>query len=173
MFASVADWFLRDPLQNFLLVFGGSGLVAGAFKWGAVWADRRRIAVRVLSEHYDPKSEPNLLITLRFEVTNIGEKVTSLGRVVVVRALTPKLAARHVELQVQESDLQLPSHSQRQFTALATTGADYVFCRYKRYLFKALRGSGAIVRYRNAENIDISFLDYWLGYAKLRFFKRV
>ena len=173
MFASVSDWFLREPLQNFLLLFGGSGLLAGAFKWGSLWADRRRILVRVLSEHYDPKSEPNVLVTLRFEVTNVGEKVTSLGRKIVVRALAPKAEVKRFELQVAEADLQLPPHSQRQFTATATTGGQYVFCWYKRYRFQALRGSGAVVRYRNAENQDITSLQYWRGYTKFRFFQRL
>jgi len=173
MLTSVVDWFLRDPLQNFLLIFGGSGVLAGAFKWGATWADRRRINVRVLSEHYDPKSEPNCLVTLRFEVTNVGEKVTSLERTVTVQALAPEATAQRFALQIHELELQLPSHSQRQFTASATTSAKYVFCWYKRYRFKVLRGSGAVVRYRNAENIDIGFWEYWLGFLKLRLFKRV
>jgi len=173
MFGKIVAWFLHNPLQNFLLIFGGSGLLAGAFKWGGAWADRRRISVRVLSEHYDLKSEPDCQVTLRFEVTNIGEKVTSLGRTVVIRAVTPSATAERFELQVAESDLQLPSHRQCLFTASATTTAMYVFCWYKRYQFKIVRGSGMVIRYRNAENIAIGFWAYWVGYAKLRLFKGV
>ncbi|MGB7542429.1 MAG: hypothetical protein WBM28_10485, partial [Burkholderiales bacterium] len=100
MLTSVLDWFLRDPLQNFLLLFGGSGLLAGAFKWGATWADRRRITVHVLSERYDLKAEPSCLVALRFEATNVGEKVTSLERTVAVSALTPEATVQRVALQV-------------------------------------------------------------------------
>lgn len=173
MLVSVVEWFMREPVENFLLVFGGSGLLAGVFHWGSVWADRRRISVRVLSEHYELKSEPNVLVTLRFEVTNFGDKATSLGPTIVVHALSPKAEARRFELQVSDAERQLLPHIPKQFTASVTTGVQYVFCWYKRYRYQVLRGSGAVIRYRNAENKDIGFLNYWRGYIKLRLFHRV
>ena len=173
MFQQMLDWFLRDPLQNFLVVFGGSGLLAGVFKWGAMWSDRRRVQVRILAEHFDPTPDRSTTVTLRFEITNVGDKTTSLRNTVVVRALTPKAKPSSLELTVAESDRQLPPHSQKQFTAVGQAPPSYVFCWYKRYLFRPLRGSSAVIRYRNAKNIDISFVQYWREYMLFRLFGKV
>ena len=173
MINGLVQWFMDDPLKNALLIFGSGGLLAACFKWGSMWADRRRIRVRVLSEHFDPKVNPTIEITLRFEVTNVGEKATSLEPDIVVRAVTPKRVLTSFVLPIQEPDRQLPPHAQKQFTAKATVEAVYPFCWFKRYSFRVLRGSGAIIRYRNAKNEDISFGRYWCEYLLFRWFGQI
>ncbi len=173
MIDSLVRWFLNDPLQNFLLIFGSGGVLAAIVKWGPLWLDRRRILVRVLSEYFDTKQNPMIEVFLRFEVTNVGDKVTSLRPEVVVRAITPKAKSRAFVLPVQEADRQLPPHSQRQFTAVAIVEAVYPFCWFKRYSIRVLRGGGAIVRYRNAKNEDMSLPRYWYEYLLFRWFGRI
>ena len=173
MIDGIVQWFMQDPWKNFLLIFGSGGILAAGFKWGSMWADRRRIQVRVLSEHFDPKNDQNSEVVLRFEATNIGDKPTTLEPNVVVRSVTPKTELRTFALPVQETDRQLPPHAPRQFTAKARVDSVYLFCWFKRYSFRVLRGSGAIVRYRNAKNEDIPFRRYWCEYLLFRWFKRI
>ncbi len=173
MIEGFAQWFMQHPLQNLLLIFGSGGILAAVFKWVSMWANRRRIHVRVLSEHFDPKANPTIEVVLRFEVTNVGDKVTSLQPDVVVRSVTPKTKPRTFVLPVQEVDRQLPPHLQRQFTAKAIVDAVYPFCWFKRYSFRVLRGGGAIVRYRNAKNEDIPLRRYWCEYLLFRWFGRI
>lgn len=111
MVEGFVQWFMQDPLQNFLLIFGSGGILVAVFKWGSIWADRRRIHVRVLSEHFDPKPNPIIEMVLRFELTNVGDKVTSLQPDVVVRSVIPKTRPLTFMLPVQEVDRQLPPHS--------------------------------------------------------------
>lgn len=167
------QWFMEDPLKNFLLIFGSGGVLAYAFKWRSMWANRRRIHIRVLSENFDPKTNPNIEMLLRFEATNVGDKATSLEPSVVVRSVTPKTELRKFMLTVQEADRQLPPHIPKQFTAGALVSAVYPVCWFKRYSFRVLRGSGSTVRYRNARNEDISFGRYWYEYFLFRYFKRI
>jgi hypothetical protein len=173
MIEGFVQWFMQEPLKNFLLIFGSGGLLAGCFKWGSMWADRRRIRVRVLSEHFDPKVNPTIEVLLRFEVTNIGEKATSLEPEVFVRSVTPKRQLTSFVLPIQEADRQLPPHTQKQFMAKAIANAVYPYCWFKRYSFRVVRGSGAIVRYRNAKNEDIWFARYWCEYALFRWFGQI
>ena len=173
MIDGLVQWFMQDPLKNLLLIFGSGGLLAACFKWGSMWADRRRIRVRVLSEHFDPKVNATIEVVLRFEVTNVGEKATSLEPDVVVRSVTPNTELKTFVLPIQEVDRQLPPHTQKQFTAKATVGAVYPFCWFKRYSFRVLRGRGAIIRYRNAKNEDIPFGRYWCEYLLFRWFGRI
>lgn len=173
MIEAFMQWFLQEPLKNLLLLFGSGGLLAACFKWGSMWADRRRIRVRVLNEHFDIKTDPTIEVVLRFEVTNVGDKATSLEPEVVVRSVTPKRKLTSFVLPIQEADRQLPSHAQKQFTAKATISAVYPFCWFKRYGFRVSRGSGAIIRYRNAKNEDIQFVRYWCEYALFRWFGQI
>ena len=133
MIDEIIRLFMQEPLKNVLLVFGSGGALAGFFKWGSMWADRRRIRVRVLSEHFDPKVDPTTEVALRFEVTNLGEKATSLEPHVTMRSVTPKRKIVTFVLSIQEAERQLPPHAQRTFTAKATVPAVYIFCWYKRY----------------------------------------
>lgn len=173
MIDGLVQWLMQEPLKNLLLIFGSGGLLAACFKWGSMWADRRRIHVRVLSEHFDPKVNPTTEVVLRFEVTNVGEKATSLEPDVVVRSVTPKRELISFVLPIQEADRQLPPHAQKQFTAKAIVRAVYPFCWFKRYSFRVLRGSGAIIRYRNAKNEDIPFGRYWYEYLLFRWFGQI
>ena len=161
---------MQDPLKNVLLIFGSGGLLAACFKWGSMWADRRRIRVRIVSEHFDPKTSPTTEVVLTFEVTNLGEKSTSLEPDVTVRSATPKREVLSFVLPIQEAERQLPPHAQRNFTAKATVPAVYIFCWFRRYSFRVLRGSGAIVRHRNAKHEEISFARYWCEYLLFRWF---
>jgi hypothetical protein len=170
MIDGLTHWFMQDPLKNFLLIFGSGGLLAACFRWGSIWADRRRIRVRLLSEHYDPKVNPTIELVLRFEVTNVGEKATSLETDVVVWAVAPDRDLMSFVLPIQEADRQLPPHAPKQFTAKATVAAVYLFCWFKRYRFRVLRGRGAIIRYRNAMNEDIPVGRYWWEYSLFRWF---
>ena len=173
MIDGLVEWFLRNPMTNFLVIFGSSGILAAVFKWGAVWAGRRKIQVRILRENFDLKGEPNVEIMLRFEVTNLGEKQTSLEPFIIVTSLTPKTEKRKFRLSVQESDRQLPPHTPKSFTAKSVVNAVYSFCWYKKYHFKITRGSGSIVRYRNAKNEEIGSWRYWFEYLLFRYFKVV
>jgi hypothetical protein len=164
---------MREPLQNGLLIFGSGGILAACFKWGSMWADRRRIHVRILSEHFDPKVNPTIEVVLTFEITNVGEKLTSIEPNVTVQSITPKREVVSFVLFIQEAERQLPPHVQKRFIAKATVPAVYIFCWFKRYSFRVLRGSGAIVRYRNAENEEMSFVRYWCEYLLFRWFARV
>ena len=173
MIEAILQWFMQDPLKNGLLIFGGGGILAACFKWGSMWAGRRRIRVRILSEHFDPKVNPTIDLVLTFEVTNLGDKATSLEPAVTIRSVTPKRELVAFELPVQEAERQLPPHAQRTFTAKATVPAVYIFCWFKRYRFRVLRGSGAIVRHRNARNEEILFVRYWCEYLLFRWFGHV
>ena len=105
MIEGFMQWFMQEPLKNLLLLFGSGGVLAACFKWGSRWADRRRIRVRVLSEHIDPKVNPTIEVVLQFEVTNVGEKATSLEPDVVVRSVTPKRKLTSFVLHIQEAVL--------------------------------------------------------------------
>jgi hypothetical protein len=167
------QWFLQDVVRNLLLLFGSGGLLAACFSWGSMWTSRRRIRVRLLGEHIDPKVDPTVEIVLTFEITNVGEKSTSLQPEVVVRSITPKRIFASFVLPVQEADRQLAPHAPKQFSAKATVHAVYPFCWFKRYRFRVSRGSGAIIRYRNAKNEDIRFARYWYEYALFRWFGQI
>ncbi len=173
MIDGMVQWFMEDPLKNFLLIFASGGVLMAVHKWGSIWADRRRIHVRVLSENFNLKPDPNIEVLLRFEATNVGDKATSLEPNVRVRSVTPKAELRKFVLTVQEADRQLPSHTPKQFTARALVHAVYSFCWFKRYSFRVLRGTGSIVRYRNAKNEDIAFGRYWSEYLLFRYLRRI
>ncbi|MGH8597608.1 MAG: hypothetical protein ACREXT_13200, partial [Gammaproteobacteria bacterium] len=92
---------------------------------------------------------------------------------VKVRSVTPKRKLTSFVLHIEEPDRQLPPHAPKQFTATAIVDAVYPFCWFKRYGFRVLRGSSAIVRYRNARNEDIPFARYWCEYALFRWLGRL
>jgi hypothetical protein len=60
MVNGLTQWFMQDPLKNLLLIVGSGGIVAAAIKWTSMWMDRRRIHVRVLSEHFDLRTARSL-----------------------------------------------------------------------------------------------------------------
>jgi hypothetical protein len=166
MIELAVTWFMQDPLKNLLMIFGGGGVLA----WVSLWLGRRRIRVRVLHEELHPKAQPDVEVVLRFEVTNIGEKPTSLEPTVVVDAVTPNRKPISFELTIQEADRQLPPHAPKQFAARATVNAVYVFCWFKKLRFGVLRGSDAIIRFRNAKHEQMSLVRYWGEYGLFRWF---
>jgi hypothetical protein len=169
----IVRWFMHEPLKNGLLIFGSGGILAACFKWGSMWADRRRIRVRMLSEHFNPKASPTIEVSLTFEVTNLGEKSTSLEPEVTVQSMTPERKVLSFVLPIQETDRQLLPHTPKTFTAKAIVPAVYVFCWFRRYSFRVLRGSSAIVRHRNAKHEEISFARYWCEYLLFRWLGQV
>ena len=169
MIESIAQWFISNPTEKVLIVFGSGGFVAACFHWGMIWFGRRRIRVRIMNEHFDVKESPNIEVRLSFEVTNIGERSTSLDSNVVVRSLTPKREKMSFVLPVVEIDRQLTPHEQRSFTAIDKTSAVYPYCWFKRYTFRVSRGGGANIHYRNAKNEEIGFARYWGEYAFFKF----
>lgn len=170
---TLIEWFLKDPIKNILVIFGGGGILAVAFTWFSAWFGRRKIQVRVLRETYDPKVDPSSEVVLRFEVTNLGEKPTSLQPIITVTSLTPKAERKTFQLNVQEPDRLLPPHTPKTFNAKAVVNAVYLFCWFKKYQFRITRGSGSIVRHRNAMNEEIGFGRYWFEYFLFRYLKVV
>lgn len=115
MIDAVAQWVMQDPLKNVLLIFGRRGLLTALVTWGSMWANRRRIRVRVLSENYSLRVTPTIDVELRLEVTNVGEKPTSLEPEIMVRAVTPERVLTSFVLPIQEPNRQLPPHAQKSF----------------------------------------------------------
>lgn len=173
MVAEFLQWFMKEPLKNFLLIFGGGGILAVIFRWWSAWNNRRKVEVRSLVETFDTKTDPNIEVDLSFEVTNLGEKTTALKPSIIVKSIMPKRERRKFTLEVQEADRMLPPHTPKTFTAKATVGTVYLFCWYKKYKFELTKGSGGIIRYRNAKNEDMSFLKYWHEYLLFRYFGKV
>ena len=82
---------MQEPLKNFLLVFGGSGLLAGCFKWGLMWARpqkdscaRPKRTLRYADRSATSRSRCDS------RSLNVGDKATSLEPDVRVRSVTPK-----------------------------------------------------------------------------------
>ena len=171
MVEGIIKWFLEDPVKNTLAIIGSGGILTAVFRFGSLWTDRRKIQVRILSETYKQKPDPNYEVVLHFEVINLGEKQTSLEPKVTVKSLTPKAEKRTFVLEVQEPDRQLPPHAPKTFTAVAIVHAVYSFCWFKKFRFRITRGSGSIVRYRNAKNKEIGFSRYWYEFLLFRYFK--
>ena len=173
MIDGLVEWFLKDPIRNTLAIIGSGGILVALFNWVSLWTGRRKIQVRILSESFKQKADPNREVVLHFEVTNLGEKPTSLKPNVTVKSLTPKTEKRTFALEVQDPDRHLPPHTPKTFLAVATVDAVYSFCWYKKYTFRISRGSGSIVRYRDARNKEIGFWRYWCEYLLFRVFKVV
>lgn len=175
MLEQFTQWFLSDLEENIKLLFSilvflfGSGLLLKLFSVLPALRDRRRINVRILGETFGDGNE----IVLKFEAENLGEKTTSLKPTILVQAITPKREKQRMTLILDGEDRNLPSLTPKIFTARTLASAVYQFCWYKQYRFSLTRGGGDIIRYRNAENEEITFLKFWYEYIFFRYFGKL
>ena len=150
------------------------GLVWGGYRLYIAYVSRRRLRVRILSETYDVKSEPNMSIDLSFEAENLGEIPTSLDPQIYIKALSGHDASpMKVDLEVKSTDRKLEPHHPKICSAYTVDTAEYPFTWFRRYYFPISKGRKAVIRILNASNVEIGFTKYWWGYFMYRVFGRL
>lgn len=164
---------MTEGLEITLALLGVGGVAWSIYKWLEAYYARRRLEVSISRETYDVAESPYLKVSLSFEATNLGDKVTSLKPVVEVVATSVDRKTKRFNLLIQESSRDLASNTPKKFQASGKVKAVYPFTWYIRYKFRVTSGSGAVVRYRNASKQELSFYKFWSEWLLFRLFKIV
>lgn len=163
---AVLTYFLNDPLKILYLV-GGTG---GIWYWINQWRDRIRIRVRIRSETFDLKEEPNLEVTAEYEIENIGSRVTSLEPTILISGYTPRRQYQQASFEIEDLERDLPPFKPKLFRATFEVSASYPFLLFRTYTFTPTRGSGKRLRVWSASRRNIGFLRFYFELLRFKIF---
>jgi len=165
----IITYFAEDPLRILYLI-GGSG---GLWFWFNEWRNRTRIKISMLSETFDPVTNPNVKVETKLEITNLGNSVTSIDSSISVKALTPDGSVVFYQFIVSSPERSLMPHVPKTITLNAECDAKYAFTWFRTYNVGLSRGLSTTLRTKNTSNKPLSIWQYYFGYYLLKLFGRV
>ena len=162
----IINYFIEDPLRIFYF-FGGSG---GIWFWFNEWRFRTRVKVRILDETLDNTENPNVSVISNLEIVNLGDSVTSIEPVVIMKALTPERDNVTYQFSVEGHERSFMPHSPKTITLKTVCEAKYPFTWYRSYEIVLTRGSTFNLRILNASMKELSFIQFWIGRTLFKLF---
>jgi len=166
----IIEYFANDPLKFLYLIVGGTGGIGGIWYWINQWRDRIRIQVRILNETYDVKEETYMEVKIEFEIENMGDRVTSLERIVHVSGYTPEKEYEKFSFVINNLERKLPPLDPKKFNAVFKVPAKYPFLLFRTYTFRPTRGTGKRLRVWSASKRNITFIRFYCELLRFKLF---
>lgn len=166
----ILNYFENDPLKILYLI-GGTG---GIWFWVQEWRRRVRIRVRMVNGMINLAQSPNINVTVKVEVVNLGSSITSLEHMVEMTAFTAVEREKVAwSLNVVGADRSLEPHKAKFVELNGVCEASYPFTWYRTYRFRLTKGGDYVLRILNSSDKQLgpigffwrSLLFRWFGYA--------